>query len=124
MFYQFLFGAALALNLGNRKMLALTMVVGAGIFAPVQDANFYLICMLGEILIGLLAYRIDAYASGVIIGISVLLAMFHAMGYFFDGYPIASPYHILVKISEHAEIFSCIILSQKFMEKRSSNVTE
>jgi hypothetical protein len=124
MFYQFLLGAALALNLGNKRMLALTVVVGAGVFVPVQDANFYLICMLGEILIGLLAYRIDANASGVVIGISALLAMFHGMGYFFDGYPVASPYHILVKISEHSELLACIILSQKFMEKRVSHVTK
>jgi hypothetical protein len=124
MFYQFLLGAALALNLGNKKMLALTAVVGVGVFIPVPDQNFYLLCVLGEILIGLLAYRIDAYASGVIVGISSLLVAFHISAYFFDGYPLASPYHILVKISEHSELLACIILSHKFMEKRTSNDTK
>jgi hypothetical protein len=124
MFYQFLLGIGLALNLGNKKMLTLTAIVGVGVFVPVPDANFYLLCVLGEILIGLLAYRLDAYASDVIVGISALLAMFHVAAFFFDGYPAASPYHILVKISEHAELLACILLSQKFMEKRTSNVAK
>lgn len=112
-----LLSLALALNLGNLKMLALTIIVGAGVFAPVPDANFYLLCILGDALIGLIAFRIDTLASRAISKIAVVLVIFHAIGWILDGYPVNSPYHLLVKISEHAELLACIFLSHRFINK-------
>lgn len=102
---------ATVFNLRDRKMLALTALVTAGIFAPVPAANFYLVCALGEALIGLLAFRIGAAASRPVWRISALLVLFHGLGYLLNGYPPASPYHIIVQICEHAELVVCILLS-------------
>jgi len=86
-------------------MLALSAVVGAGVFAPVPDESFYLVCAMGELLIGLIAYHLDTQASRPIMRISAILMMLHCLGWLLDGYPPDSPYHYLVGISEHAELF-------------------
>lgn len=117
--YAVMLVLGLVLNIGNRKMLALTGVVGAGVFAPVPAENFYLICALGEMLIGCIALKLDSPASRMIARISWLLIIFHVMGFAFDGYPVTSPYHLLVKISEHAELLACILFSE-FRIKRLS----
>lgn len=115
--YAILLCFALALNASDRRMLALTVLVGAGIFAPVPAANFYLICILAEALIALIALRLATRASGPIVKISTLLVAFHALGWLLDGYPITSPYHIMVQICEHAELAMCILLSNPTLRK-------
>ena len=119
--YAILAIIATMLNVCDKKMLALTAIVTAGIFAPVPDANFYLICALGEALIGLLAYRINAAASRPIWRISILLMVFHGLGYLTNGYPLSSPYHIVVRICEHTELVACILFSG-LITKRWRNV--
>ncbi len=115
--YAVLLCVALALNISDRRMRALTVVVGIGIFAPVPGPNFYLICMLGEMLIALVAWRLDARASGVVVRISTLLVAFHALGWWLNGYPVTSPYHIMVQICEHAELIMCALLSNPITRK-------
>jgi hypothetical protein len=110
--YAILLCLALALNIRNRPMLALSLVVGAGIFFPVPDALFYLVCMLLELLVGLLAYRIACPASKVIVRLSALLFAFHSIGWIFNGHPVGSPYHLLVKATEHAELLACVLMSK------------
>jgi hypothetical protein len=109
--YAILALIATVFNLRDRRMLALTALVTAGIFVPVPAVNFYLICALGEALIGLLSFRIGAAASRPIWRISALLVVFHGLGYLLNGYPPASPYHIIVQICEHTELLACILLS-------------
>ncbi len=120
--YVVLLALALILNAKNKKMFVLSLVVGANIFIPIPNENFYLICILFEILTALLAYKIDVPASRVVIRISSLLVVFHALGYWFDGHPPESPYHILVKICEHSNLLACIIFSNKFIDKKDNNV--
>ncbi len=115
--YAVLLALAIAINAGDMRMLALSAVIGAGIFAPVPAENFYLICALGEILIALLAYRFQANASRFIIRISTLLVASHGLGWWLNGYPASSPYHFIVKISEHAELLACILLSNPVIKK-------
>lgn len=115
--YAVLLALALLLNIGNVRMLMLTLIIGVGIFAPVPNAHFYLICALGEALIGLLAYRIATEASRPIVRISAVLVLFHALGYWLNGYPPSSPYHLLVYLSEHAELLVCSLLSRPFTKK-------
>jgi len=98
-------------------MLALALVVGAGIFFPVPDACFYLVCALIELLVALLAVRIDAQASALVIRMSVMLIVFHGLGWLLDGYPVASPYHMGVKLLEHAELVACILLSNQVAKR-------
>ena len=115
--YTVLLCLALVLNTADKRMFALALVVGAGIFFPVPDALFYLVCMLVELLVGLLAYRINAQASSIIVRMSALLFVFHGLGWLLDGYPTASPYHAGVKFLEHAELIVCIFLSGPIVKR-------
>lgn len=118
MSYALLALIALVFNLRDHKMLMLTVIVSVGIFAPVPAENFYMICALGEALIGLLAFRIGATASRPIWRISALLVVFHWLGYGLNGYPPSSPYHIVVQICEHAELLALILFSDLITKRR------
>lgn len=115
--YAVLLAVALALNASSRRMLALTAIVGAGIFFPVPAQWFYPICMAIEILVALLALYLACHASSVIVRISILLVMMHITGWIWDGYPATSPYHWVVKLLEHAELIACILLSPPVVKR-------
>lgn len=115
--YAILAMIAAALNLHDWKMLALTALVTAGVFVPVPDEYFYFTCMLGEATIGFLAFKLQSTASKPIWRISIVLIVFHFLGFVYNGYPIASPYHIVVKICEHTELLSCILLSNPIAKR-------
>lgn len=115
--YAILLWAALLLNVGDMRMFVLALVVGAGIFFPVPDALFYLVCMLVEILVALLALRIDAQASAMVIRMSAMLFVFHGLGWALDGYPVASPYHAAVNFLEHAELVMCCLFSRPILAR-------
>lgn len=110
---------AVAMNIGNWRMLALTLVVGAGIFAHIPDEHFYFICALVECLIAASAIIIAAPASKFVFRVSMMLVLFHFLGWRLDGYPPESPYHLLVKILEHAELVACILMSTLFLRKKT-----
>jgi len=109
--YAIILALALALNARDRRMLALLLVVACGIFVPIPEESFYMMCMAVEVLVASLAMRIAAPASQIIARISVLLIGLHALGWVLDGYPPASPYHAGVKFLEHAELIVCCLFS-------------
>jgi hypothetical protein len=111
--YEILTALALLANRNDRPMLMLSLVLGLGMFAPVPAPHFYLICALGEVLIALLALKLEAAASLFVVRVSCILVFLHGLGAWLNGYPPDSPYHLLVKICEHAELISCILLSVK-----------
>lgn len=111
--YGILLTLAVMVNLRDRRMLLLSLVVGAGIFMPIQDAYFYGVCMLVEVAVGISAALLQSRASKVVLRISQLLIIFHTLGWWLNGYPPESPYHLMVRICEHAELLACIILSAK-----------
>lgn len=115
--YAIILVLALALNARDARMLTLVLVVACGIFVPIPDESFYLMCMATEVLVASLALRIAAPASPIVIRISVLLIGLHALGWVLDGYPPASPYHAGVKFLEHAEMIVCCLFSP-FILKR------
>jgi len=115
--YAVVLCVALMLNTRDSKMLALTLLVAAGIFAPIPDAYFYLVCMLIELLIALVAYKIAAPASQMIVQVSSLLIVFHAIGWWLDGYPENSPYHAGVKCLEYAELVLCCFFSRPILAR-------
>lgn len=118
--YGILLLAALVINWGDWRAFALSAVVGIGVFVPVPDLYFYLYCALGELLIALLAMRLSAPASPLIVLISAMLSAFHGLGWILDGYPPESPYHAVVKICEHAELVACVILSRPLLELKNA----
>lgn len=109
-----LFATSLVLNLQDRRMLALTVMVGAIIFAPMPDATaeqFYVACILAEIAIGLCALAIRNSAGVMVAEVCALLVITHAMGYALDGSPPFSPYRVIVKILEVSQLVVCVALS-------------
>lgn len=100
-------------------MLALSAVIGCGVFLPVPASYFYLVCALGEALIALLALQLKTPASMFVVRVSLLLMAFHFLGWLLNGYPATSPYHLLVRICEHAELLSCIALSKPILKRFS-----
>lgn len=110
---------AIAMNIGNWRMLVLTLVVGAGIFTPIPDEHFYLICSLVECIVASSAIILSAPASKFVFRVSMLLVLFHFLGWWLDGYPPDSPYRLLVKILEHAELAACILMSTLFLGKQT-----
>lgn len=115
--HAIILAAALALNVGNPRMLALCLVVACGIFIPIPDENFYLMCMGAEAVVAFAAHQINALASVMIIRLSVLLGCLHVLGWVFDGYPPASPYHAGVKLLEHAELVLCCLFSSPIYKR-------
>ena len=100
------------------RMLALTALVSAGIFVPVPASNFYLFCALGEATIGITAWLIGGCAAArPVWRISALLVAFHGLGFMLNGYAPSSPYHIIVRICEHAELLACILLSSPIIKR-------
>lgn len=110
---------ALVINWGDRKAIALTLVLAVALVLPVNQFttrdNFYLVCALFEVLIALCALRIDTRASGFIVLMCAMLAAFHLVGWDTGGHKIGSPYRLLAKIAEYAEIIACILFANPIM---------
>lgn len=115
--YAIIFALALALNARDARMLALSVVVACGIFVPIPDESFYLMCMGAEAVVAFVAHRINAPASAMIVRLSVLLCCLHALGWILNGYPPASPYHASVKFLEHAELILCCLFSRPIYKR-------
>ena len=105
----------LILNRHDRRMLALTILVGTTIFIPVpRDTalQFYLFCIASETLAAIVAVTfIRARASEMVASVCVLLVLLHVMGYIKDGYPALSAYRILVPLLESLQLVTCILMS-------------
>lgn len=104
----------LILNVMDRRMLALTSLVGASVFIPVPSesaAQFYLFCVACEVGVGLLAWLSQREAGFIVANICVLLVIAHAMGYALDGSAPLSPYHVIVKLLELSQLAVCAALS-------------
>ena len=115
--YAIFLAAALLVNIGNQRMTLLSLAVGTGIFMPIQDGGFYFICSAVEVAVALSAVLLRADASKPVLRISGILITLHMLGWWLNGYPPASPYHILVKLCEHAELLACIVLSKPMMKR-------
>jgi hypothetical protein len=106
---------ALVLNWGDRKAIYLTLIVGLSLVLPVASftwrSNFYLVCGLFEILFALCALRINTRASEFVALMCVMLFAFHMIGWDVGGHPPDSPYRLLVKIAEYAEIIACALFA-------------
>lgn len=101
------------LNARDGRMLALTLLVGASIFTPTprEYENFYLFCISFEIIVALVALRLNTAASVPIFILCFVLVIAHVMGYYKDGYPPFSPYRAIVPMLETLEILCCVLTS-------------
>lgn len=113
--WSILMGLALLLNLNDRKMLALTLIVTAGFFSPVPSTTwqeFYMYCLITEACVFLAAFHVRCPERYAVMLCAGLLFLCHCMGYWKDGFPALSPYRLLVPSLEYAQIVCCIILSR------------
>lgn len=112
-----LLGLAAVLNFRDRRMLLLTLVVGAGFYlpAPMESAErFYSFCFAVEVMVAILAYRTEHDHAGFVIALAILMAISHVMGYVLDGSLPFSPYPVIIKALEFFQILSCVALSPAF----------
>lgn len=117
MYYAILLACALILNMGDRRMLVVSLAVGVNVFAPIPAANFYLICALAELLVGLIAYRLAVSAAPIIVWVCGMMIGFHFLGYVLNGYPPDSPYRPVIKICEYANLIACIVFSNPILRR-------
>lgn len=109
------------LNIKDRKAILLSLAILANVTIPFTDlatsqGQFYFICGAAELTIAALALWLNITASRYVVTMCVCLTGFHLLGFCLDGYPPNSPYRILVKIAEFAEIISCIVFSKPILE--------
>jgi len=109
--YGILLLIAVAVNLGDRRMLLLALIIGLDVFIPIPNTHFYLWCVFVELVVGFTAYFVQADASDFVIRVTIILIGLHFLGWLLNGYPPASPYHLLVKICEHFELLACAALT-------------
>jgi len=105
-------------------MLLLTLVVGGGVSLSIpKNEWFYLYCITVEMLVLLSAIKLRAIGSKTIVWLSILLVIWHVIGYITDGSRADSPYRLLVQFTEHAELIMLIILSNPILKyKKESHV--
>lgn len=117
--YALLFAISMLLNLRDGKMLLLTFIVGCGIFSNIPDIDFYAWCISVEILVYVMAKKINAIGSVAIQCLASILIMIHIFGLIFDGTKPETYYHELVQLSEHAELVILIIFSKSLFGRES-----
>ena len=108
------FFSGLVLNFLDRRMLALTVMVGVSVFIAVPSdtaEQFYAFCIAAETLVALLAWGLRSEAGALVATLCVLLIVAHCMGYAVDGSTPLSPYRVIVKILEFSQLLVCVALS-------------
>lgn len=111
--YGMLLGIALMANLRDWRMLALTLLVGANVLAPIPSSTreeFFFWCIIAEICLLLGAFFIRTSASILVIELATLLILMHIMGYYVGTGPL-SPYRVIVKVCEYSQLLICIAFS-------------
>jgi hypothetical protein len=139
MVYAILFAVAIALNIGCKKSLLLTLVVGLSALIPMQIAldgihsfsvfinhevsQYYLwfaICLGFESFKTLLACQLKIRLSYPIVFLCSLMSICHLTLFFVDN---LLPHKIIVPILEHLEILSCILFSPIILKYLKRKVT-
>lgn len=111
-----LLATGIILNTTDRRMLALTLAVGANIFLPIPNdtaALFYGCCIAAELAVAVIAFSLRNTAGLLVFEVCALLVVTHLMGYVLDGNPPFSPYRAIVKILEVSQLVVCLALSPK-----------
>lgn len=114
MFAAAAFTLALVLNIGAWRPFLLACLVGAGFFMPAPMHSwqaFYTFCILGEIVIALIALTLRAPASSMVALLNSIIAVVHGLGAWLDGGAENSPYIAIVPALGYAEFAACILLS-------------
>ena len=114
---------SLILNVRDKNMLALTLVVAAGIFIPIGYAGdeweWFFRCICVELMVISLSLIINCQASGIVSFMSGMLILCHLISGFlfvFTDYKEYS-YNVIVPTIETLQIVSLCIFSKTFTER-------
>lgn len=102
-------------------MLALTLVVGATMFAsaPMDDRiHFYLFCIMVELTVLMFALSYECEASRAIASICGLMIVAHLGGFFLKGGLFLSPYQLIIKLLEFSQLLTLMALSPVIVKFR------
>lgn len=116
--YAILLGAGIIANVRDWRMLVLTLIIGANVFAPIPSSSaieFYSYCVLAELCVIVGAVFLSTKSSLLVIEIAIVLIVLHVMAYHINGNPPLSPYRVLVKLCEYAQLCTCIFFSKGFL---------
>lgn len=123
----FLMGLSLLLNCRDRRMFALTAMLGLFFFLPApmdSQWQFYTYCIAAEVAVFFFALKLQSNASGAVMLLCIFLAISHIMAVSLGGYGIFNPYRLIVKILEFLQFSACVALSPVIMSiLRNHNVS-
>lgn len=111
--YAFLLGLGILANMRDWRMLALTVLVGVNVFAPIPSdtrEEFFFWCIVAELALLGGAVFLQTRASILVIEIATVLILMHIMGYYVGTGPL-SPYRVIVKVCEYSQLLICIAFS-------------
>lgn len=109
-----LLASGLILNIADRRMLALTAIVGVNIFVPIpaeSAAQFYTSCIFAETMVIIVCLSAKARASCFLIHLSVFMIITHIGGFVLDGSAPLNPYRVIIKFFEVSQLLTCVALS-------------
>ena len=116
--YAILLGAGILANVRDWRQLVLTLLIGVNVFIPIPSETafqFYAYCVLAEIALIVGAVFLSTKSSFLVIEIAIVLIVLHVMAYYIDGNLPLSPYRVLVKLCEYAQLCTCIFFSKGFL---------
>jgi hypothetical protein len=109
--YYVLISAAVLINFQDSRMVLLSLIVGLNLLTPINQFTtydtFYPVCIFAEILTALCALGLRTKASYFICHTCGMLIAFHLVGWAYGGYLPDSPYRVLTKMMEYANILAC-----------------
>lgn len=118
--YVFLLVAGILANYRDWRMLGLTVLVGINVLIPIPSTTaieFYSYCVLAETCLIIGALLLRTKATLFVVEIAIVLIVMHIMAYHIDGHPPLSPYRVLVKVCEYAQLCACIMFSKGFLPR-------
>lgn len=107
--------AAVFINRKDRRMLALSLLIGLSILLPVGSLTsrnlfwFCTVCITSDLVIGLVAFYLNTRASNFVLVVSAVLCAIHVTGWWFGGWLPESPYRVIAPLCEYAEIVACSV---------------
>lgn len=111
---------AVYLNKDDVKMLALTLIVAASYFLPVEYITnrtaWYSTVVIAEMIVIISALALRTRASLVIVIICAMLEINHLSAILFGGH-YGSPYEIVIKSLEYIELAACCLFSEPVIKK-------
>lgn len=120
-YYALLLCVGLWLNRHDTKMLALTLVVAAGIFIPISNQcsayEWFLKCIGVEIGVIFLSRMLKIIAADVVCLIGYGLILAHLVGWLGWGSFGSSSYRIIVPMLEYSQQIVCILFCPFILDK-------